>query len=256
MTNSLQKCQGCRDGEPLGFDFAMAFQPIVDIQSETVWGFEALVRGTNGEPAPSILSRVNEENRYRFDQAARVKAIETAGPLFAGENFRLSINFLPNAVYEPSACIRTSLAAAAKVGFAREQLMFEFTENEKMQDVKHVSNIVEAYKRFDFITAIDDFGEGYSGLNLLAALQPDLVKIDMNLIRNIDKDRVRRAIVNGIVTIARDLSMMVIAEGIETEAECSTLRDLGLRFFQGYLFAKPALRALPIVNYRLSQQAA
>ena len=256
MTNTVRKCQGCRDGEPLGFDFAMAYQPIVDVKADEVWGFEALVRGVNGESAFSVLSQVNDDNRYRFDQAIRVKAIETAGPLFGNESYRLSMNFLPNAVYEPSACIRTSLAAASKVGFAREQLMFEFTENERMQDAKHVANIVDAYRRFGFITAIDDFGEGYSGLNLLAALQPDLIKIDMNLIRNLDTDRVRHAIVNGIVTIARALSMTVIAEGVETEAECSTLRDLGIRLFQGYLFAKPALGSLPAVRLGLTLQPA
>ncbi len=256
MGSDQAKCGACRDNEPLGFDFAMAFQPIVDVTSDRVWGFEALVRGPDGKSAPSVLARVTDENRYRFDQACRVKAIETAGPLFGGENYRLSINFMPNAVYEPSACIRTSLAAAAKVGFAREQLMFEFTENEKMADVKKVTSIVEAYKRFGFITAIDDFGEGYSGLNLLAALQPDLLKLDMNLIRNIDTDRVRRAIVTGIVAMANALPVTLLAEGVETELEFATLRDLGIRLFQGYLFAKPALRALPPVRDRFTAQAA
>lgn len=247
MTANQVKCGGCRDGEELGFDFTMAFQPIVDLEARSVWGYEALVRGSSGESAWSVLSQVTEANRYRFDQACRVKAIETAGPLFAGEKVRLSINFLPNAVYEPAACIRATLAAASKVGFSREQLMFEFTENERMTDTGKVASIVAAYKQFGFITAIDDFGEGYSGLNLLSALQPDLLKIDMNLIRNIDSDRVRHAIVNGIVTIGRDLSLLVLAEGVETQAECAALRDLGVNLFQGYLFAKPGLECLPAV---------
>lgn len=251
-----QICGGCGDDKPLGFDFAMAFQPIVDLDAGDVWGYEALVRGPEGEPAPSILARVTDENRYKFDQTCRVKAIETAGRLFGSEHLRLSINFLPNAVYEPAACIRTSLAAAEKVGFSRKQLMFEFTENEKMRDVKRVSAIIDAYRAFGFVTAIDDFGEGYSGLNLLAALQPDLVKIDMNLIRNIDNDRARHAIVNGIVTIAKALSLKLIAEGVETAGECSTLRDLGIQLFQGYFFAKPALRALPPVRIGMGIAAA
>lgn len=241
-------CAGCRDEQPLGFDFAMAFQPIVDVSDEKIWGYEALVRGIGGEPAWSILSQVTDENRYRFDQACRVKAIETAGLLFGRERYRLSINFLPNAVYEPSACIRTSLASADKVGFSREQLMFEFTENERMNDVDKVASIVEAYKRFGFITAIDDFGEGHSGLNLLAKLQPDVIKIDMNLIRNIDADKVRQAIIAGVVKIARDLSITLLAEGVETRAELNTLKDLEIHMFQGFYFAKPALRALPPVK--------
>lgn len=243
--NKALGCAGCRDEQPLGFDFAMAFQPIVDVTDGKVWGYEALVRGMGGESAWSILSQVTDENRYRFDQACRVKAIETAGTLFGRERYRLSINFLPNAVYEPSACIRTSLAAAEKVGFDREQLMFEFTENERMNDVGKVASIVEAYKRFGFITAIDDFGEGHSGLNLLAKLQPDVIKIDMNLIRNIDSDKIRQAIISGVVNIADELSITLLAEGIETRAEFEALKDLKIQLFQGFFFAKPALQALP-----------
>lgn len=254
--NKALGCAGCRDEQPLGFDFAMAFQPIVDVSDERVWGYEALVRGTGGESAWSILSQVTEENRYRFDQACRVEAIETAGALFGREPYRLSINFLPNAVYEPSACVRTSLAAAEKVGFGREQLMFEFTENERMADVNKVASIVEAYKRFGLITALDDFGEGYSGLNLLAKLQPDVLKIDMNLIRNIDSDKVRQAIIAGVVKIAGDLHITLLAEGIETRAEFETLKDLEIRLFQGYFFAKPALRALPPIMAKFAVEHA
>ena len=105
-------CEGCRDGETLDFDFTMAFQPIVDLGARRVWGYEALVRGVNGDGAGAVLARVNDRNRYRFDQACRVKAIGAAGKLFNGEHLRLSINFMPNAVYEPAACIRSSLAAA------------------------------------------------------------------------------------------------------------------------------------------------
>jgi len=131
-------CRACRvDGSPL--EFIMAFQPIVDAEASTVWGYEALVRGPNGEPAPTVLSQVTDENRYRFDQACRVKAIDAAGRLFGDPKLKLSINFLPNAVYEPAACIRTSLAAADRAGLSRSQLMFEFTENERMSDGGHVT---------------------------------------------------------------------------------------------------------------------
>src|SRR5215210_948850 len=100
-----------------------------------VWGYEALVRGVHGEPALQILSQVDAENRYRFDQACRVKAIETAARLYPrGADLKLSINFMPNAVYEPAACLRTSLAAAAKASFPRENILFEFTEGEKIED--------------------------------------------------------------------------------------------------------------------------
>jgi EAL domain-containing protein (putative c-di-GMP-specific phosphodiesterase class I) len=224
----------------------MAFQPIVDFNGR-VWGYEALVRGPNGESALSVLSQVNDAIRYRFDQAARVLAIETAGRLYAGRDLKLSINFMPNAVYEPAACIQKSLAAAKRVDFPHRNLMFEFTENERIEDPAHVQKIVEAYKKFGFWTALDDFGAGYAGLGLLARLQPDLIKIDMELLRDIHLSRAKQAIVAGIVGISRELDITVLGEGVESAEELAVLRAAGISLFQGYHFAKPALMALPEV---------
>ena len=100
-----------------------------------------------------------------------------------------------------------------------------------------------------FATALDDFGAGHAGLGLLAKLQTDVVKLDMELIRGIDSSMPRRMIVDGVVRMLERMNIGVIAEGIETEGEYAALRALGLRYFQGYLFAKPALRALPPVTY-------
>ncbi|QDM24732.1 EAL domain-containing protein [Tardiphaga sp. vice304] len=241
------KCEGCRDDVPLPFEFKMAFQPIVDLNVGRVWGYEALVRGPNGESAWSVLSKVTAATRYRFDQAARVLAIETAGALFKQPHLRLSINFMPNAVYEPAACIQKSLAAATRVNFPYRNLMFEFTENERMTDVAHVQKVVEAYKEFGFMTALDDFGSGFAGLGLLARLQPDLIKIDMELLRDIHLSRAKQAIVAGIVGIARELEITVLGEGVESAEELALLRAAGISLFQGYHFAKPALMALPEV---------
>jgi EAL domain-containing protein (putative c-di-GMP-specific phosphodiesterase class I) len=207
-----------------------------------------LVRGTEGQSAFSVLSQVDEKNRYKFDQACRVKAIELAGRLFGADDVSLSINFMPNAVYEPAACIRSSLHAASRVGFNPSRIMFEFTENEHMSDPDHVGRIVEEYKRIGFTTALDDFGAGYAGLNLLARFQPDLVKIDMELIRGIETSSARQAIVRGILAIARDLNLKVIAEGIETDGELRALRSAGISLFQGYLFARPLVEGLPQVT--------
>ena len=104
------------------------------------------------------------------------------------------------------------------------------------------------YKRLGFATAIDDFGAGYSGLNLLADFQPDYLKLDIKLVRDIHRDRSRQAIVSGIVTVCRDLGVRIVAEGVEQVDEARWLRDAGIRYFQGYLFARPAFEALPAVT--------
>jgi EAL domain-containing protein (putative c-di-GMP-specific phosphodiesterase class I) len=241
-------CAECAGGAGLDFEFTMAFQPIVDIRERKVFAHEALARGANNEPASAVFSRVNEGNRYRFDQACRVKATQLAAQLRM-DSF-LSINFLPNAVYQPERCIRTTLAAAEQYGFAAERIIFEFTEGEQIRDYQHLRDIVTCYQNRGFLTAIDDFGAGYSGLDLLAEIQTDLVKLDMALIRGIHRERRRQAIVAGVVRICRDLGIRLIAEGVETRQEVEFLQDLGIELFQGYFFARPSFRSLAEVCWQ------
>jgi len=242
-------CDGCSTASKLDFDFSMAFQPIYDAVAGRVWGYEALVRGLAGEGAYSVLSQVSPEQKYRFDQDCRVKAIELASRLFpADEPLMLSINFMPNAVYEPAACLRATLSAARRNNFPTSAIMFEFTENEEVADTAHLQNIITEYRKHGFTTAIDDFGAGHAGLGLLVDFQPDLLKIDMKLLRDVDTSPARQAVVDGIVGIAEKLDITVLAEGIETEAEYLMLKAAGTRLFQGYWFAKPAFEELPGVR--------
>ncbi|HMY11655.1 MAG TPA: EAL domain-containing protein [Turneriella sp.] len=232
-------CEECLKPELLGFDFTMAFQPVIDAETRSVYSHEALVRGLNGEGAASVLGQVNESNRYRFDQACRVKAIEAASRL----NLKtfLNINFMPGAIYNPQTCIRTTLEAAEKYGFPKERIVFEVTEGERVTDSNHLKAIFAEYRKHGFQTAIDDFGAGFAGLNLLAEFQPEIVKLDIALIRQLDTDRVRRVIVEAIHQACTELGIRVVAEGVESIAEYQVLRQMGVRYFQGYLFARPAL---------------
>ncbi|WP_345795070.1 EAL domain-containing protein [Thauera sp. JM12B12] len=242
-SNELPACTRCRALEPLPFDFSMAFQPIVNVRSGSIWGWEALVRGVMGEGAASVLSQVTNDNRYQFDQRCRTRAIELAHRL--GMSERLSINFLPNAVYEPRACIRATIEAANRVGFPLDRLQFEITEVEEVRNDGHLRRIVDEYRAIGFATAIDDFGAGYAGLNLLTHFQPDALKLDMNLTRNIDQDPRRRLIVRHLIALANELPCTLIAEGVETLAEARCLADMGISLQQGYLFARPGFESLP-----------
>ncbi len=242
-------CDACADTGRLGFDFTMAFQPIINCRSNTIFGYEALARGLNNESAYSIISQVNDDNRYLFDQSCRVKAISLASKL--GLDAMLSINFLPNAVYEPERCMRTTLNAAQAYGFPLENIMFEFTEVEKIDDTKFVKEIVEYYKNLGFKTAIDDFGSGYAGLGLLADFQTNIIKLDMELIRNINQDIPRQHIITNCLNLFRDLNITPLAEGIETKAELDWLRKAGVELIQGYLIAKPGFESLPEVDFSL-----
>ena len=235
-------CGGCTGADQLDIQFEYAYQPIVECATKSIYAYEALVRGPSGESAASVLAQVNDHNRYRFDQACRVKAVEGASRL--GMTELLSINFLPNAVYRPEVCIRSTFAAARKYNFPIENIIFEVTEGERVQDRPHLVNIFREYHRFGFQTAIDDFGAGYAGLNLLAEYQPDLIKIDMDLVRDIDSNVPRQVIVKGIAAICRELNIRVLAEGIETRAERDFLLGIGITLMQGYWFAKPGFKQL------------
>ena len=239
-------CATCRDLSALGFDFSMAFQPIVDLHTRQPYAYEALVRGPNGEGALSVLSQINDTNRYRFDQACRVKAIELASRLGLHKlpDCKLSINFMPNAVYRAETCIRATLEASREFSFPTDRLMFEVTEGERVEDPQHLVGIFHEYRRQGFTTAIDDFGSGYSGLNLLATFQPQVLKLDMDLTRDIGNHSARQAIVAGVLLVAERLGITVVAEGVETQSECDCLAEMGVRYIQGYLFAKPAFESL------------
>ena len=240
--NTRVKCGACKTDASLP-SFTMAFQPIIDIESAEVYAYEALVRPTGGGTAADVLNQINEDNRYSFDQACRVKAIDLAARLEM--QALLSINFLPNAVYQPAACLQKTLEAAERSKFPLHHLIFEVTENEPARDVGHLQSIFREYKRHGMITAIDDFGAGHSGLNMLADFQPDVLKIDMQLTRGIHADDVRYKITRAIVGLCHALHISVVAEGIETLEEAVALRQLGVRLFQGYLFARPAVEQLP-----------
>ncbi|MFQ3596888.1 MAG: EAL domain-containing protein [Chloroherpetonaceae bacterium] len=244
---AVLSCQDCLNGAGLTFEFSMAFQPIIDIQHQCIFAYEALVRGKKGEHAAWILSQVNESNRYRFDQAIRVKAIELARSL--NLSARLSINFLPNAVYRPETCIRATLEAAKTYHFPVEQIIFEITEGENIEDKAHLVGIIQEYKRQGFKTAIDDFGAGYSGLNLLAEFQPDLIKLDLALVRNIHQDKVKQAILHGILIVCQEVGIDIIAEGIETKAELDFIAQSGIRYVQGFYFAEPEFEKLPVPRH-------
>ena len=232
-----QGCGQCREGTAI-FPFSMAFQPIVDLQEQRIDAYEALVRGPAAEGAQHVLSQVRPESTYAFDQACRVKAIELAARL--GIDRQLSINFLPNAVYEPRACIQATLRTATRTGFPLDRLTFEILESETVCDTRHLLNIITEYRRHGFKIALDDFATAHSGLARLAELKPDIIKIDRELVRECDQSRTRLAILGGLLRIGAEIGVKVVLEGVERAQEVEALRSVGARFVQGFYFAKPA----------------
>ncbi|WP_416884923.1 EAL domain-containing protein [Marinospirillum sp.] len=244
--SGIGDCGQC--ATPLDFEFSFAYQPIVDIQQQSIWGYEALVRGPEKQGAGWVLEQVNDDNRYAFDQACRVKAISLAAQL--GLDSILSINFLPNAVYEPAHCIRSTLQAAKAVNFPIERIMFEITESERVHDPAHLTNIFEHYHQQGFLTALDDFGAGHAGLTLLSKFIPQLMKLDMELVRDVTLHPTKQIIARSLADLCQKLNITLLAEGVETAEEMRFFADLGVTLMQGYFFSRPEFEQLPQVDWQ------
>lgn len=234
-------CGACRQDQHK-FDITMAFQPVVDLETDRIDAYEALVRGSGGESAAQVLGAVTPENRYSFDQTCRVKAISLAARL--GIDRQLNINFLPNAVYDPKACIRLTLATAAEHDFPLDHLTFEIVEDERARDVRHLAGIIAEYRRHGFKIALDDFSTGYSGLSLLAELRPDIIKLDRALVCDCDQNQTRLTVAASMIALCREIGVKVVVEGVERIGEVEALRSAGARFMQGFYFARPAFEAI------------
>lgn len=227
--------------------FAYAFQPIVDVVDRKIVSYEALIRGARGEPASQVFSCVPPEDMYRFDAAGRVAAIEQASRL--GIRCDLNLNLLPQSLLLSTSAIESMLEAAAKYDLPVKRIVIEVTEGEMIHDHVRFAQLINIYRTQGLKVAIDDFGAGYSGLNLLAEFQPDQIKMDMALMRGIESNGPRQAIVRAIASVCVDLGIDLMAEGVETLDEFQWLKDEGIRLFQGYLFAKPGFGSLPSAEF-------
>lgn len=228
-------------------EYSHAFQPIVDVAAQRIASYEALIRGRTGESAWQVLNRVAPQDAYRFDLESRVAAVGLAARL--GIACDLNLNLLPGSLLPGPRALAGTVAAARAAGLPVSSLVIELTEGEVVDNRARLVQELDLVRHQGVKIAIDDFGAGYSGLNLLADFQPEQVKIDMALVAGIESHGPRQAIVRGILAVCRDLGIDVIAEGVETRAQYRWLRDEGVSLFQGYLFARPGFECLPGADF-------
>jgi EAL domain-containing protein (putative c-di-GMP-specific phosphodiesterase class I) len=242
-------CGACQTVEPEPFPFSMAFQPIVDVETGAVYAYEALVRGMREESAAEVLGKVTPSNRHAFDQHCKLKAVTLAARLdLAQTGARLSINVMPGVAHRTKDCSQRIMETAMKLGFPCEQIIFEMSETQHPRNQVQMVDMVDEYRRCGFLMAIDDFGDGYSGLSRLAEMPMDIIKIDMKLVRNLAQRRPAQAVVKCLVALAKSLGCQLVAEGIETVEEHDALCACGVRLMQGYLFAMPGFETLPQIK--------
>ncbi len=230
-----------------GKPFTFAFQPIVDVVQQRVVSYEALLRGGNNEPAGKVLKQVPPEMMASFDETLRGEAVQMAARL--GLDCSINLNFLPKNIETTHNSLCQTLQTAKQHGISADRIVLEIVESEIIHDLARFVENVNTCRYTGIRVAIDDFGAGYAGLNLLADFQPDLIKLDMHLVRDIDKKGPRQAIARGIIRTCMDLGIDIIAEGVERVGEYCWLRDEGISLFQGRLFAAPGFERLPGVVY-------
>ena len=219
----------------------MLFQPIYDFKTGTVMAWEALARGPRGSEfeSPAILFDFAEQfgQLFALEQACRSKALETVGALSPGQ--RLFLNIHPRTVVDPTFAPGRTMELLKAHGLGPDSVVLEITERHSIKDFTSFHKTLDHYRSQGFRIAVDDAGTGYSGLSTVAALKPDFIKVDMSLVREVDRDPVRRALMETMVTLANRIGSEIIAEGIETKGEASALIEIGVHFGQGYYLSRP-----------------
>lgn len=220
------------------------FQPILGFRSHSYLGFEALIRGPQGSPlhmprtlfgAAHRLGLVVELERASREQSLRAFAA-------AGLAGKLFINVSPQCLQDPALLNGDTLRLLRDLGVPPSRVVLEITENQKITDFAEVRDLLAHYRGLGHDIAIDDLGEGFSNLRMWTELHPQYVKIDRHFINGIGDDALKFQMVRSIHGLAEACSAHIIAEGIETEAEFRTLRDLGIAYGQGYFIAGPQER--------------
>ncbi len=228
-------------------DFTCAFQPIIDITHREIFSYEALVCGKNGETASVLFSQIADEDLIQFDRLARQKALILAKKLHLP--CYLHLNFLARSFTEDKKCVTAMLKVAQEQAIKPDKIIIEITEKDVIYDMVSFSGFVNEVKSLGIKIAIDDFGAGYSGLNMLIDFLPDFIKLNIRFVKNVHKHRSKQALIKAVMQIAVDLGIEVIAEGVETPEELQWLEAHNIKLYQGFLFAKPGVECLPKVVF-------
>jgi len=236
LTSSLDRCLE---------DLWIAYHPIVDVTRQEIFGYEALMRSTEPAlPHPGLvfdaakrLGRIDELGHITRDRAAQpfTESMAPPGLLF--------VNVHVTDLDDPA--LRNPRAPLSKVA---DRVVLEVTERSSLDEVKNTRSRIAALRELGFRIAMDDMGSGYAGLTSLALLEPEYVKLDMSLIRDVHLNPTQQKVIRAMTDLCRDLGMKVVAEGVETVDERDVLIESGCELLQGFLFAKPG-RAFPKVEW-------
>lgn len=230
------------------------FQPIVNLSTLEVIGYEALSRGPAGSEyeSPAMLFSLARETGLLFelDRLCRKKALENAANI--PKDKVVFVNTLPNTIHDPEFRGQYLKKFLQKLDLNPRNIVFEVTEASAIENYSLFREAVEHYTKLGINIAIDDTGTGYSTLESIIEICPQYLKFDMSLVRDIDKSMLKRELIKALISVSRNINATVVAEGIETQPEYTVLRDLGVETGQGFLFARPGPPFPDITRFKKS----
>jgi EAL domain-containing protein (putative c-di-GMP-specific phosphodiesterase class I) len=221
----------------------IAYQPIVNARTHTVYGYEALLRSNEAAlPHPGAVLDA-AERLGRLELLGRTIRDRAAGPVSSDESVgMLFVNLHTTDLLDPRL-----LSAEAPLSQIAPRVVLEITERASLEKVKDVRSRISALREMGFRIAVDDLGAGYAGLTSFALLEPEIVKLDMSLVRDVHQNATKQKLIRSMAELCKDMGMMVVGEGVENVEERDSLVDLGCDLLQGYHFAKPG-KAFPQVT--------
>lgn len=213
----------------------MAYQPILRAADGSLYGYEALVRTAERSfPHPGALFDAAERTGrvHELGRAIRAKVASSVG--VAGAHGALFVNLHPQDLLDPSLLSPDSPLAAHA-----QNVVLEVTERASLEGIADLPRRIKGLRGLGYRVAVDDLGAGYAGLTSFAALEPDVVKLDMSLVRNADREPIKQKLIRSLTSLCKELTILVVAEGVETEAERRTMVELGCDLLQGHLLGRP-----------------
>lgn len=225
-----------------------AFQPIVEPMAGRVSSFEALIRSPTGKSPEELFASIPSESVYAFDLQTKATALQQAGRILRSDE-KISINLFPGSLYTIPGSVALLVSHIKQAGLRPDQVIIEILETELITRMEDFHNTLKEIRAAGIGIAIDDFGSGYSRLSLLSIFQPDKIKLDRALIVDIHKNGIKQAMIAAIVKYCEDMGIKLVAEGVEKQEEWYWLQSIGVKLFQGYLFARPCLNGIGDIHW-------
>jgi EAL domain-containing protein (putative c-di-GMP-specific phosphodiesterase class I) len=217
------------------------YEPIVEVTTKTVHGYEALARGPEGSefhsPVDMFAAARQEGLLFQLDCLCRRKAFE--GALRKPDGTKLFLNIRPTSIHDPSFRPEVLSRTLEENGLRPSDLVLEISEQESIDNFAIFREIRDHYGKLGFEIALDDTGAGYASLQAVMELSPEYIKVDRALVHGIDEDPGRQELLRALHAVAGQIRSRIIAEGLDTLEELSTLADLSIPFGQGWIFGKP-----------------